>query len=181
MHRTRLRASSCLLVLLLLGCPVEVDSTDWEFTGKETLTYLAWQGLATDGNWWYFSGPLSGLHRAGSDLEIIDSNFTPIPLSLTLETGINHIGDIDAHAGHIYAPYEVVGLEYIYGNQGGIGGSEGAVGLGAQDGGGLPAVEELLVDAVPDVVDAAGGSTLVVVQEVAVGVHGGVREDVEDG
>lgn len=62
------------------------------------------QGVATDGSSWYFSSA-GRLERTDLGYQTQADNRLPIPQDI-YALGGNHIGDIDYHAGLVYAPIE---------------------------------------------------------------------------
>jgi hypothetical protein len=63
------------------------------------------QGIATDGEYFYFSGRL-GMGKQKVEGGQTKQNQTAIQMALTTTYGINHIGGIDYFAGFIIAPIE---------------------------------------------------------------------------
>jgi hypothetical protein len=86
----------------------------WTYTGADRFSFIAGayrsQGVATDGTQWFFSWQY-GLERTTPDYRELARNSSiaglrsGIPESIAALGG-NHIGDIDYHAGKIYAPIE---------------------------------------------------------------------------
>lgn len=98
---------AAVLAVALTASPA-VAANEWEQTGSATFLFLdalqRSQGVATDGQSWFFSWQ-NGLQRTRLDgSKIVDKPFA-IPKSIA-DLGGNHIGDIDYHDGKIYAPIE---------------------------------------------------------------------------
>jgi hypothetical protein len=87
----------------------QVDDEVWTQLGLDTFSGTTalqrGQGVATDGQSWYFSGTLS-LEKTDLQFNTQTSNSLAIPLTLALTLGSNHIGDIDVYNGTLYAPIE---------------------------------------------------------------------------
>jgi hypothetical protein len=98
-------------VLLTTGCGVRADVTP-EATGKTTtgrsyrlervVEVEGRQGVAADGERYYVSGSTE-LFAYSKEGELLLANRDPFAV---LEKPANHIGDIDVHAGEIYAGIE---------------------------------------------------------------------------
>lgn len=89
-----------------VGVPCGANPAGWRETGEEVFRLpqglLRSQGMATDGNSWFFSWQ-GGLERTGDDY--VERLAVPldIPPQLAIE-GIQHIGDIDLYGGKLFAP-----------------------------------------------------------------------------
>jgi len=91
--------------LLHLG---RIEIFQSNITIKETkfvhVNTLFYQGLATDGNYWYFSHK-NCLFKVENFDKIIITLYPAIPNELAIED-YDHLGDIDIYEGIIYAPLE---------------------------------------------------------------------------
>src|SRR5205814_1728766 len=87
---------------------VQVDQELWAEVSMETFSGSTGagrsQGVATDGQSWFFSWRL-GLERTDSSFNSNKTNSLAIPLALAL-AGSNHIGDIDVDGNTLWAPVE---------------------------------------------------------------------------
>lgn len=87
---------------------VQVEDEAWTKTSETAFDTVASasrsQGVAWDGAGYLFSWTL-GLQRTDANLATTVNKTAAIPLDLLL-AGSNHIGDIDVHAGTLYAPIE---------------------------------------------------------------------------
>jgi hypothetical protein len=90
-----------------LGAPAAASASDaWVVTGRTTLPFQYWQGVAfdTSGTSW-FAGPVVGLYRddaAGREVARVDSAISP-------GEPFNHIGDLDfdpREGGRLLLPLE---------------------------------------------------------------------------
>ncbi|MGC0417015.1 DUF6923 family protein [Embleya sp. AB8] len=96
-----------VLAVALTASPA-LAATEWKQTSSKTFLFLdalqRSQGVATDGQNWFFSWQ-NGLQRTTLDgSKIVDRPFA-IPKQIA-DLGGNHIGDIDYYNGKIYAPIE---------------------------------------------------------------------------
>ncbi|MFI1379198.1 DUF6923 family protein [Embleya sp. NPDC020886] len=96
-----------VLTVALTTSPA-LAADEWRQTSSRTFLLLdalqRSQGVATDGQSWFFSWQ-NGLQRTTLDgSRIVDKPFA-IPKRIA-DLGGNHIGDIDYHDGRIYAPIE---------------------------------------------------------------------------
>lgn len=86
----------------------QVDDELWAQLGLDafngTTALKRGQGVASDGQSWFFSGTLS-LEKTDLQFNTQVSNALAIPVSLAI-AGSNHIGDIDVSGGTLYAPIE---------------------------------------------------------------------------
>jgi hypothetical protein len=104
---TLLTAASLLVVQKSLA-------ETWAYAGVDRFSSLTGayrsQGVASDGAQWFFSWRY-GVQRTSNGYREVESNYSVwqrksgIPESIEALGG-NHIGDIDYHAGKIYAPIE---------------------------------------------------------------------------
>lgn len=92
-----------------------VSDESWEDDRSDTFELIESvhrsQGIATDGESWFFSAK-NHLERTTFDFEVTAENVQPIPAAL-FKQGANHIGDIDVHDGRLFAPIED-GPDYLY-------------------------------------------------------------------
>ena len=93
----------------------QVDDEAWSEATGDTFPFpdsiKRGQGVATDGESWFFSSA-NHLQRTSSSFEAELDNATPVPKDIA-QLGGKHIGDIDVHDGRLYAPIED-GPDYLH-------------------------------------------------------------------
>lgn len=103
-----------VLAAILMFIPGMVDNAEHEATGMQFASseifmleqaLLRGQGIATDGEHYYFSGTYSLVKTSLDPNEALVTKTLAIPPQLLLK-GSNHIGGISYHNGKIYAPIE---------------------------------------------------------------------------
>jgi len=102
----RLLALCLVTTGLLSACGDAEQSTAHEaWALVRVLEVAGRQGIATDGERYYVSGS-KALYVYSKQGELLRSNEEPFVAFTTLETEVNHIGDISVHGGEIYAGVE---------------------------------------------------------------------------
>jgi hypothetical protein len=86
----------------------QVDDEAWTEGTGDTFEFpdvvKRGQGVATDGESWFFSST-NHLQRTDPSFEAVVDNAVPLPKNIA-QLGGNHIGDIDVFDGRLYAPIE---------------------------------------------------------------------------
>lgn len=93
-----------LTIFISLTTTSIASAESWYKVRRDVIFFEYSQGVATDGEYWYFTSRY-GIVKTDMDYEIVKARHFDIPLVLWLR-GYNHIGDPDYYNGKLYIPLE---------------------------------------------------------------------------